>query len=522
MTAAGDRLPAGLITASLIAVACASATVASFQYVVVDMQSALGFSSDSANALTFMPMAASLLVVFLAGSLADRWGPRPIQLCAISSFTAGAVLVAVAPNLGVAVIGRMLDGVGGVTMAIVAVSVINAIVVEPRQRARVFGFYAAVTPAAFTVVPPIAALLVERVGWRAGMLPGIALGILALLTTIRYMPRGLNPAHRQAPGGVTPELLTPLLAGVVLAGIGLGVTGIPVSGALSATAILVAAVALIALIALMRRMSAPTLNLRWCRARGMTLLLVAMALAAMPNLFFYTNLLLQYRYGAALLVIAVLLIITQAAAAAGGLLSGPVSARIGPAQAAAVGLLICGALRLTTMFVNADSPIWVPVLALAASSAPAAFLIGPIINTLLSRAPKDDSGVGASVNKATWTLGSVLGGAIIGTLTFNAFQSRLTDILNVDGLPLGDAQIIAKEIRDGAAVADIAVNITEPIARNDLIAQAPGLVSAQIHAFAVMGLVSGIITLGAALLMALYIQRVRPPVSNEAAGQSQT
>jgi MFS family permease len=87
------RLPAGLLAASLITVAGASVMIASFQYVVVEMQVAFEFSSDSANALTFMPMAASLLVVFLAGSLADRWGRRPVLIGAISSFTLGAVLV---------------------------------------------------------------------------------------------------------------------------------------------------------------------------------------------------------------------------------------------------------------------------------------------------------------------------------------------------------------------------------------------------------------------------------------------
>jgi len=457
------RLPAGLLAASLITVAGASVMIASFQYVVVEMQVAFEFSSDSANALTFMPMAASLLVVFLAGSLADRWGRRPVLIGAISSFTLGAVLVATAPNLGVVIIGRVLDGVGGVTMSIVAVSVINAAVTESRMRARVFGFYAAVAPAAFTVAPPIAALLVMHAGWRAGMLPGIVLGVLALLTTIRFMPGRLDPAAHAIRRDASSELFTPLLAGLVLAGVGLGVTSLPMSGALSTTAICVAVVALLVLIALMRRLAFPTLNLGWCRGRGMFLLLAVMAVAAMPNLFFYTTLLLQYRYGASLIAIAILLILTQASAAAGGLLSGPVSARIGPAQAAAVGLFVCGVLRFAPALVMSSSPIWVPVVVLAISSAPAAFLIGPIPNTMLSRAPKDDSGVGASMNKATWTLGSVLGGALIGALTFSAFQSRLTDVLTVDGLPLPDAQIIAEEIRNGAAVVQVAVNITEPI-----------------------------------------------------------
>jgi DHA2 family multidrug resistance protein-like MFS transporter len=234
-----------------------------------------------------------------------------------------------------------------------------------------------------------------------------------------------------------------------------------------------------------------------------------MAVAAMPNLFFYTTLLLQYRYGASLIAIAIFLILTQASAAAGGLLSGPVSARIGPAQAAAVGLFVCGVLRFAPTLVTSSSPIWVPVVVLAISSAPAAFLIGPITNTMLSRAPKDDSGVGASMNKSTWTLGSVLGGALIGALTFSAFQSRLADVLTVDGLPLPEAQIIAEEIRNGAAVAKVAVNITEPIARSDLLSQGLALVSAQTHAYAVMGLISATITLIATVIMVLYLRRVR-------------
>ena len=519
MSSDEHRLPTGPLTASLIAVACASVMIASFQYVVVEMQVYFRFSSDSANALTFMPLAASLLVVFAAGSLADRWSARPVLIWAISCFTIGAALVAIAPSVGIVVIGRVLDGVGGVTMAIVAVSAINSQVTEPRLRAKVFGLYAAVTPIAFMVAPPIAALLVQSVGWRAGMLPGIALGLVALLTTIRYMPGRLHAGTKAQPRKVSSELLTPLLGGVVLSGVGLGVTSIPISRALSLTSMLVALAALIVLGVVMKRMAHPSLNLRWCRARGMSILLAALVVAAMPNLFFYTNLLLQYRYGASLIVIALLLIVTQATAAAGGLLSGPVSTRIGPAQAAAVGLFVCGVLRFAPALTTSSSPMWVPVAALALSSAPAAFLIGPITNTMLSRAPKDESGVGASMNKATWTLGSVLGGAFIGALTFGAFQSRLADILSVDGLPSREAQVVAEEIRDGSAVAQVAVNITEPIARDDLLSQGLGLISAQTYAYSVMSLISGALTIGAAFLMVLYVRRVRPTVTGNAVGQ---
>ena len=339
------------------------------------------------------------------------------------------------------------------------------------------------------------------------MLPGIVLGAAALATSAVYMPRQ-SPAPAPSPSTHRPAA-APLLAGFVLAGFGLAVTSIPVSGALAAIAFLVAITGLATLWILVRRSIIRPLSLGWCRRPGMFLLLAAIAIAAMPNLFFYTNLLMQYRYGASLIVIALLLIVSQASAALGGLASGPVSARLGSAQAAAVGLAICGLLRLAPALVSTSAPIWVPVIALAVSSAPAAFLIGPMTNTLLSRAPRDDSGTSASVNKATWTLGSVFGGAVIGAVTFSAFQSRLAHVLTIDGLPPADALTIAEAIRSGAALANVAVTINEPLARSDILAQGPGLVQAQMFAYGVMGLASAIITLAAAVFMVLFIRRTR-------------
>lgn len=500
------RRPTGLIVACLLLIASASVMLASFQYVLIEMQIEFAFSTDNANALAFMPAAASLLVVFVAGALADRWGARRLLIIATSTFVTGAVMVALAPGSGVVVLGRILDGVGGVTMAIVALSVINSSVTQPGMRARIFGIYAAVTPATFMLAPPVSALLVQVGGWRAGMLPGLILGLCALVATLRFVP------GRSAPR--TGELITPLLAGLVLAGIALSVTSYRFSGRLSGVVLVVAVLALIVLSVVMRRADRPSLDLRWCKDRGMFILLLALAIAAMPNLFFYTNLLLQYRYGVPLIVIALLLIVPQACAVAGGLLSGPVSARIGPARAATAALFVSAATSLSTLFVTSSVPIWVPVAALAVSAAPAAFVVGPMTDTLLSRSPKDASGAGSAMRKATWTLGNVMGGAIIGTVAFGAFQDRLSEILRGDGLSGEEAQTIAQEIRDGAIVDDLAVRVPNPIARDDLLARGPGLLEAQSHAFAVMGVMTSALTLLAALLMTWYIRRTggRNPV----------
>lgn len=495
------RSSTATVVTAFLAMAATFVTLASFEFVLVAMQLDLVFSTDSANSLAYMPAAASLSVVFIAGSLADRWGPRRLLILAITLFTSGAVLVGIAPNLTWVVIGRILDGVGGVTMAIVALSVINSSVTEPAQRAKVFGIYAAVTPAVFMLAPPVSALIVESAGWRAGVIPWVLLGIITLIATLRYMPR----QHE----GTSGELATPLLAGLVLAGIALGVTSLPTNRDFSILAGGVAVVSLVVLIVLMRRIAKPTLNLGWCRGRGMLLLLVALAVTSMPNLFFYTNLLLQYRYTVPLVLIALLLIVPQACAVAGGLLSGPVSARLGPARAATAALVVSAVTSLSTLFVTGQAPIWVPVLALALSAGPIAFVVGPMTDTLLSRAPADASGAASSVRKATWTLGGVLGGALVGALSFGAFQARLTDILNVDGLPFEEAQLIAQEIRDGAVVDELAARLSDPVAREALISRGPGLLEAQSYSFAVMGVISATVYLVAALLMVVYVRRTR-------------
>ena len=113
----------GSLALAFLAMAATYVTLASFEFVLVAMQLDLLFSTDSANSLAYMPAAASLMVVFIAGSLADRWGPRRLLVIAVTLFTSGAVLVGIAPGLTWVVVGRILDGVGGVTMAIVALSV---------------------------------------------------------------------------------------------------------------------------------------------------------------------------------------------------------------------------------------------------------------------------------------------------------------------------------------------------------------------------------------------------------------
>lgn len=113
------------------------------------------------------------------------------------------------------------------------------------------------------------------------------------------------------------------------------------------------------------------------------------------------------------------------------------------------------------------------------------------------------------MRKATWTLGNVLGGAIVGAIAFSAFQAKLTSILSDTGLTSAQAQTIAREIRDGAVVDEIAPRISDPIAQASLMSKGAGLLEAQSYAFAVMGVLTSIMYLIAGVLMIFYMRRTR-------------
>lgn len=497
---AGPSRTATVVTAFL-ALAASYVTLGSFEFVLVAMQTDLGFSVDSANALTFLPAAASLLVVFIAGALGDRWGARRMLVLAVMGYILGAAVVGLAPTLTWVTVGRVLDGAAGAAMAIVALSVLNSTVTEPRQRARVFAGYAAIIPAVFMIAPSMSALVVQWVGWRAGVVPWIVLGCITVVATVRFIP------HQPGDGG--GEIITPALAGLALAGAAFAVSNLATSLRDAAVAAGIAVVSLLAFVIVRRRTSNPALDLTWCRQRGMGILLVALAVSSMPNLFFYTDLLLQYRYNEPLVKIALLLIIVQVFGVVGGLLSAPVSQRLGPPRSALIALLACAVTSLATLLVTPHAPIWVPVAALAVSALPVAFVVGPITETLMDRAPAHASGSASSVRKATTAVGRVVGGAVVGALSFGAFQRDMTDILSAQGLPAQEAELIATQIRNGAVVDDLAVGIPRHDIQQLLIAKGSALLEAQSTAFVTMGVVSAALFLLSAVLMWLYIRRMR-------------
>jgi MFS family permease len=493
----------GLLAAAYLAAAAGTLSQASFEFMMVPLQSELGLSADEITGLTLIPAAASLTAVFVVGALGDRLGARWMLTVASVVFAVGAVLVMSAGGWASVVVGRAVGGVGAIALSVTGLAMLNSAVDDERQRGRLFGYFAAVVPATFLVASLVASVMSTRFSWRVVPIVWMGMALVVLLVARRLR---LASVRSQARG----EMGTPLLAGGVLACIGFAAAIFAGNSTTALLALAGSAALAVILIVLMRRLRNPSLDLRLFRAPGAVLLCGAIVLATLTNLFFFVNLFLQYRFPADVVSLSLLMAVPQLFAIAGGVAGGRLSARLGPLRAAAIALLAASMLSLGLFIVRADSPMWVSVLVLAVFAVPAAGMVGPLTQSLMQRAPVDGSSAASSIKSATWSLGGILGGVTVGAVGFTVFTRSLSSRLADVGMDLPAAQHIAEQVRSGAFVSELGerLRVTNPPGADVLTGSQTGLHLAQVDALHTGGL-AGMVTFGlAAVLVALAGRRI--------------
>jgi len=108
---------------------------------------------------------ASTVMVPLYGRLGDRYGRRDMLLVALGGFVLGSLACGFAQTLGQLVIARVLQGLGGGGLMVMAQALIGELV-PPRERARFQGYFAAVFTLASVSGPVLGGLVVTHASWR--------------------------------------------------------------------------------------------------------------------------------------------------------------------------------------------------------------------------------------------------------------------------------------------------------------------------------------------------------------------
>ena len=202
------------------------------------------------------------MLIPVSGWLADRFGTRKVFIIAVSLFTLGSLACALSGSLGVLVISRVVQGVGGAMMMPVArLALLRA---YPRSELLpVLNFVTMPGLVGPILGPMLGGLLVTYATWHWIFLINIPIGLLGIFYARKYMPDFTTPKRRFDLSGF---LLFGF--GLVLISIGIELFGERIVSAWLAAGVLVAGVVLLLLyIVHARRHPAPLIGLPMFRTR---------------------------------------------------------------------------------------------------------------------------------------------------------------------------------------------------------------------------------------------------------------
>lgn len=120
---------------------------------------------------------ARILVDVPAGTLADRWGRRPLLLIGMAVFSTTGVIAAFAPNIHFLILARFIQGIGAALFTTTAMAVVGDIA-PPEQRGKYLSYYQMSFFWGTATGPAIGGFLAE---WGGFPLPFLTLSFLSLV-----------------------------------------------------------------------------------------------------------------------------------------------------------------------------------------------------------------------------------------------------------------------------------------------------------------------------------------------------
>src|SRR6187551_1823360 len=138
---------------------------------------------------------ANTSITALYGKISDAYGRRVTLLIAISLYMLGSLVCALAPNMVVLILGRVLHGLGGGGLTSTGMVVLGD-VAAPRDRGKYYGYFSATYTTAGACGPALGGFLAEYFHWKVIFWINIPMGIVALtlaLTLLKRLPRHEQP-----------------------------------------------------------------------------------------------------------------------------------------------------------------------------------------------------------------------------------------------------------------------------------------------------------------------------------------
>lgn len=370
-------------------------------------------------------------LLLLGGALGDRFGRRRIYVVGVVAFAAASVLCGLAPNVGLLIVARALQGVGGALLTPGSLAILQASF-APGDRAAAIGAWSGLGGVATALGPLLGGFLVQAVSWRLIFFINIPIAVVVVLVAARHVPE-----TRTSPTGARLDVAGGLFITTGLIGVTYAVIEGPSRGWHSSAVLLslVAGIVLFLVFVLRERRAAdPLLPLGIFRTRQfMAVNVVTFVMyGALGGALFLLPIQLQQvlKYsptaaGISLLPVTVIMLLLSSR-------SGALAGRIGPRLQLSSGpLVVAAGMALMTRIGTGGT--------YAADVLPAVVVLGfglattvaPLTATALSSAPQEHAGMASAVNNDVARAGSLIAVSVLPPLAgLSGFAYLHPDSLN--------------------------------------------------------------------------------------------
>jgi EmrB/QacA subfamily drug resistance transporter len=367
-------------------------------------------------------------LLLVGGRMGDLLGRRRMFIIGLALFTIGSFLGGIAPNYGLLLAGRVVQGLGGAIASPTALSLVTTEFEEGPARTRAFAVYAAVSGAGAALGLLLGGILTEYLSWRWVLFVNVPIGVILIVGGFLYLHE--SERHRGRIDFLGAALSTVGMLGVVYGFINAAQHG---WGNGTTIGVLVSAVVLLAAFFTWETMAPdPMLPLRVVldRNRGGAYLVMLIVGAGMFGMFYFVTFFVQQvmhfsalRAGFAFLPVAFVIGITSQ-------LMTKLMPRFGPKALIAVGAMFMTLAMFWYSTVNADSGYWgkfFPGMIVLAIGMGCIFV--PLTTVAVSRVQNTDAGVASAMLNVGQQVGGSIGLSVLATVAATAAKNKASSTI---------------------------------------------------------------------------------------------